>query len=102
MKRHFHKGEIVKHFKRDLFFEKHPELKDTAGYKSTYLYEILGVGKYTETGELMVIYRALYGNNQIWIRPYDQFMGKVNKAKYPEAKQEFTFESFEKSKLKEI
>ena len=32
-------------------------------------YEVLGVGKHSETLEEMVIYRALYGEGGMWIRP---------------------------------
>ena len=32
-------------------------------------YEVLFVAKHTETEELMVVYRALYGDHDIWVRP---------------------------------
>ncbi len=32
-------------------------------------YEVIGVGRHSETGESMVIYRALYGDGEIWVRP---------------------------------
>lgn len=37
-------------------------------YKGNY-YEVLFVAKHSENQEDMVVYRALYGNNQIWVRP---------------------------------
>ena len=40
----------------------------------------------------MVIYRALYDDNKLWIRPYDMFTSKVDKVKYPNVKQEYRFE----------
>ncbi len=36
-------------------------------------YEVLGFAKNSETQENMVIYRALYGDKEIWVRPYDMF-----------------------------
>ena len=33
------------------------------------LYEVLGVAKHSETLEEMVVYRALYGEKEIWVRP---------------------------------
>jgi hypothetical protein len=36
-------------------------------------YEILGVATHTETGERLVVYRALYGNQQLWVRPERMF-----------------------------
>ena len=32
-------------------------------------YELLGVAKHSETLEPMVVYRALYGEHGMWIRP---------------------------------
>ncbi len=40
----------------------------------------------------MVAYRALYGDNKLWCRPYDMFLEKVDKVKYPNVKQEYRFE----------
>lgn len=40
----------------------------------------------------MVVYRALYGDARLWCRPYDMFLEKVDRAKYPNAKQEYRFE----------
>lgn len=40
----------------------------------------------------MVAYRALYGDNLLWCRDYEDFMSKVDKEKYPESKQEYRFE----------
>ena len=32
-------------------------------------YEVLGLAKHSETLEAMVVYKALYGDNQVWVRP---------------------------------
>ena len=45
-------------------------------------YEIVGVGRHTETLEDVVIYRALYdtpdfGSKPIWVRPLAMFLGTV-------------------------
>lgn len=40
-------------------------------------YKLIGFGKDSETLEDVVIYQALYGANQIWVRPYNIFFGKV-------------------------
>ena len=36
-------------------------------------YEVLGFAKDSETTEKMVIYRALYGEKALWVRPYEMF-----------------------------
>ena len=33
----------------------------------------------SETGERMVVYQALYGNHEYWVRPEKMFFGKVTK-----------------------
>ena len=40
----------------------------------------------------MVVYEALYGDFRLYVRPYDMFMGKVDRDKYPDIKQEYRFE----------
>ena len=40
-------------------------------------YKLIGFGKDSETLEDVVIYQALYGANQIWVRPYSIFFSKV-------------------------
>ena len=32
-------------------------------------YEVIGIAKHSETLEPMVVYRALYGEHGIWVRP---------------------------------
>ncbi len=36
-------------------------------------YEVIGFAKDSETGEKMVIYKALYGEQELWVRPYNMF-----------------------------
>ena len=31
-------------------------------------YEVLGIANHSETLEKMVVYRALYGDNEVWVR----------------------------------
>jgi len=40
-------------------------------------YEVLMVAKHSETEEDMVVYRALYGEYGIWVRPLAMFTEKV-------------------------
>ena len=51
-------GEIYRHFKGNL-------------------YQITGIATHSETREKMVVYQALYGDNLIWVRPYEIFFSKV-------------------------
>jgi len=41
-------------------------------------YEVIGSAKHTETMESFVVYRALYGEYGLWIRPKSMFLESVN------------------------
>ncbi len=43
------------------------------------LYIVLDICYHSETLEKMVVYRALYGDNKLWVRPYNMFFDEVNK-----------------------
>ncbi len=41
-------------------------------------YEVLGVVRHSETLEPMVLYRPLYGERALWVRPHAMFFGEVD------------------------
>ncbi len=40
-------------------------------------YQVLGIAKHSETEEPLVVYKALYGECGLWVRPLDMFCEKV-------------------------
>ena len=54
-----------------------------------FICDIIALGKHSETKEKMVVYSH---DGEIWIRPYDMFISKVDKKKYPDVTQEYRFE----------
>ena len=88
--RRLHVGDLVQHFKRDLISEEEAKA-------NMYLYKIIGVAEHSETREIMVVYQALYGDFKMYVRPYAMFMSKVDKVKYPDAKQVYRFEKVKQS-----
>ncbi len=40
-------------------------------------YQVLAIAGHTETGEQMVVYRALYGARGLWVRPLTMFVEEV-------------------------
>ena len=40
-------------------------------------YEVIGMAKHSETEEALVLYRALYGEGGLWVRPPEMFTESV-------------------------
>lgn len=55
-------------------------------------YKVIAIAKDSETLEEVVVYQALYGNGDIWVRKLSDFTSKVDKEKYPDIEQEYRFE----------
>ncbi len=89
------KNDIVQSFKREM-------LDEVEQQSTQYLYQVLDVAIHSETEECMVIYKALYPPYDTWVRPYEMFMGRVEREKYPEIKQEFRFEKVEEGIIRKL
>ena len=63
-------------------------------FKGDY-YLVEEVAKDCETLEDLVIYRKLYEDGSCWVRPLKDFIGEVNKEKYPKVEQKYKFELIE-------
>lgn len=70
-------------------------------FKGDY-YLVLAKAINSETLEEYVIYRALYGNNDLWIRPLTLFLSEVDHKKYPNVKEKYKFELQKIKSVKEV
>lgn len=78
------------------------EIKKNALYRhfkgDVYLVEDIAI--HSETKEKYVVYRALYGDLSLYIRPYEMFASEVDKEKYPDVKQKYRFELIEQNSIR--
>ena len=66
-------GRVYRHFKGDFYL-------------------VEAVANDSETGEPFVVYRKLYGDGGLWLRPLAMVLSPVDRAKYPDAAQEYRVE----------
>lgn len=55
-------------------------------------YEVVGVAKHSETEEEVVVYRALYGERGLWVRPLAMFLETVVVEGRPQPRFQFVAE----------
>ncbi|MDP3092593.1 MAG: DUF1653 domain-containing protein [Nitrospira sp.] len=55
-------------------------------------YEVVGVAKHSETEEEVVVYRALYGEKGLWVRPLVMFLDTVVVEGRPQPRFQFVAE----------
>ncbi|GAB6169277.1 hypothetical protein JCM1393_17370 [Clostridium carnis] len=75
------KGKIFRHFKGDLYL-----LED--------------IVTHSETQEKLVLYRALYGECGLYVRPYNMFVEEVPKEKENPTNQKYRFQEVEVKSVK--
>ena len=63
-------------------------------FKGNYYY-VIDVANHSETKEQYVVYRKLYDDYNLWIRPLDMFLSEVDHEKYPKVKQKYRFEEID-------
>ena len=76
MKRELKKGRLYRHFKNKLYL-------------------VVDIVKHSETQEDMVLYKALYGDYGLFVRPFDMFLEEVPEGKVNPMNQKYRFELIE-------
>ena len=56
------------------------------------LYLVMDLVVNSETNDTMVLYKALYDDLKLYVRPLNMFLSEVDKEKYPNVKQKYRFE----------
>ncbi|CAH2213293.1 DUF1653 domain-containing protein [Tepidibacter aestuarii] len=76
MKRELKKGRLYRHFKNKLYL-------------------VIDTVKHSETQEDMVLYKALYGDYGLFVRPLEMFLEEVPEGKVNPMNQKYRFELIE-------
>ena len=63
-------------------------------FKGNY-YLVEELARDSETDEQLVVYRKLYGDGSLWVRPLAMFLSEVDHEKYPDVAQRWRFELVE-------
>ncbi|MBQ2117283.1 MAG: DUF1653 domain-containing protein [Lachnospiraceae bacterium] len=58
-------------------------------------YQIIAVARHSENDEKYVVYQQLYAPFEVYVRPLDMFMSKVDTQKYPNVEQTYRFEKID-------
>ncbi len=61
-------------------------------------YQVLTLAEKEDTGEQLVVYQALYGDNKIYARSLASFVEELSPAQYPDAVQRFRFQKIEEER----
>ena len=54
-------------------------------------YQVITLAEQEETGEIQVVYQALYGEHKMYVRSLSSFLEETDQEKYPDADQKYRF-----------
>lgn len=63
------------------------------------IYQIITLARHSEDGMQMVVYQQLYAPYEVYVRPLEMFMSKVDTSKYSNERQIYRFEKLDIEKL---
>ncbi len=56
------------------------------------IYQIVTLARHSEDGVMMVVYQQLYAPFEVYVRPLEMFMSRIDTRKYPDERQVYRFE----------
>lgn len=63
------------------------------------IYQVITLARHSEDGMQMVVYQQLYAPYEVYVRPLEMFMSRVDTSKYPNERQIYRFEKLDTDKL---
>lgn len=65
------------------------------------VYQIITLARHSEDGTRMVVYQQLYAPFEVYVRPLEMFMSRIDARKYPDERQIYRFEKLDIGKGEE-
>ena len=59
------------------------------------IYQIITLARHSEDGTKMVVYQQLYAPYEVYVRPLEMFMSRIDTRKYPNERQVYRFEKLD-------
>lgn len=59
------------------------------------IYQVITLARHSEDSSMMVVYQQMYAPYEVYVRPLEMFMSRIDARKYPDERQVYRFEKLD-------